>query len=59
MDRTTVLARVLASGLVTAGVAAIFLWLWPGDAEVTALHAVLVALSAITGAAVLVSVWRK
>ena len=59
MDRATVLVRVLASGLVMAGAAGIFVWLWHREAEVTPLQAAVVALSAFTAAAVLVSLWRK
>jgi hypothetical protein len=59
MDRATVLVRVLASGFTLAGVAAIFLWFWPGEAEPEHFRGIVAVLSAIVAAAVLVSLWRK
>lgn len=59
MDSATVLVRIVASVLVVAGAAALFFWLRPDEAEVTPFYVALVALSAILGAAVLASLWRK
>ena len=59
MDRPTVLVRILASGLIMAVAAAILIWFWPREAEVTPLHVAVVALSAIMATVVLVSLWRK
>lgn len=59
MDRATVLVRVLASGFIMAGAAAIFLWFWPGEAEPDFARSMVAALSAVVAAAVLASLWRK
>lgn len=51
------LKRVLASGFVIAGGAAIFTWVWPEDGSI--LFSALAIMSALLGMVVVVSLWQK
>lgn len=51
------LKRILASGFIAAGGAAIFTWVWPDDGAV--LFEGLAVLSAVLSLVVVVSVWQK
>ena len=51
------LKRVLASGFVIAGGAAIFMWVSPDDGSI--LFSTLAILSAVLGTVVVVSLWQK
>lgn len=51
------LKRILASGFIAAGGAAIFGWVWPDDGSL--LFSTLAVMSAVLSIVVLVSLWQK
>lgn len=57
MGATKTLNRVLASGFILAGAAAIFSWVWPDDGSL--LFSGLAVISAVLSVIVLVSLWQK
>ena len=59
MGGHSVVFKVLASGLVTAGAMAIFVWFWPEEGEPGLLGAGVTLVSALAGVAVVVSLWKK